>query len=89
MSDPLPSDEAPVEPGARPPDEPPAPASRWWVAALTFLGGLMLGVLTVALLNLSTPDFGAGYGAGGAPGSETARPTVPDEVPVAARAQVK
>ena len=65
-----------------------APRSHWWVPALAFLGGLVVGIVVVALLNLSTPDFGAGYGRGGAGSSETARPTAPAEVPVAARAEV-
>ena len=31
--------------------------SRWWIAALTFVVGVVVGVLTVGLLDRSTPDF--------------------------------
>lgn len=33
--------------------------SRWWIAALTFVVGVVVGVLAVGLLDIRTPDFSA------------------------------
>lgn len=33
--------------------------SRWWIAVLTFVAGIAVGVLLVGLLNTTTPDFSA------------------------------
>jgi hypothetical protein len=37
----------------------PQPRPRWWLAVAIFVAGLVVGVLTVALLFSTTPDFGA------------------------------
>ncbi len=73
-----------AEPDSAPPSNPTATALRvqWWVAALTFVGGLVVGVLAVGLLTGTTPDFGAG--SGGAPSAPTTR----GGVPVVAEARV-
>lgn len=56
----------PVSSGENPDDssqEPQAgtPAERdrspWWLAAVTFVVGLVVGIVTVGLLNAGTPDF--------------------------------
>lgn len=74
-----------------PPD--PAPARpekarpRWWLAVIIFVGGLIVGVLTVALLFSSTPEFGAADGEGGQdPGQQG--PTADRSVPIVAEARV-
>jgi hypothetical protein len=58
--------------------------SRWWIAVLTFVVGVGVGVLAVGLLDTSRPDF--------QPSSESAPPTTQptgvQSVPVAASAQV-
>ena len=61
---------------------------RWWLAVIIFVGGLIVGVLTVALLFSTTPDFGA---AGGQPGSQDSGqvgPSAGSSVPVVAEARV-
>lgn len=52
---------------------------RWWVAAITFLGGLLLGVLVAVFLLATTPEFGTAPGVGTtqAPDGPTDRGTVP------------
>lgn len=62
----------------------PAPAGplrvRWWVAAVTGIGGLLVGILVAALLLAATPQFGTGpdqQTTGGAEQQPTGRSTVP------------
>jgi hypothetical protein len=60
---------------------------RWWVAAATGLAGLLLGVLTAALLLATTPQFGT------SPDQQASRdpnqqPTSRSTVPVTAEARV-
>jgi hypothetical protein len=50
--------------------------SRWWIAALTFIVGVVVGVLTVGLLDIGRPDV------------LSAQTSAPPSVPVAASAQV-
>jgi hypothetical protein len=63
---------------------PPQRRSRWWIAALTFVAGLAVGVLIVGFLDRSTPDFSA------APSAPPTSPSPADGegVPAAASAQV-
>jgi hypothetical protein len=37
--------------------EPPQRRSRWWIAALTFVAGMVVGVLLVGLFDTRKPDF--------------------------------
>jgi hypothetical protein len=64
--------------------KPPQRRSRWWIAVLTFVVGVAVGVLVVGLLTTSTPDFSA---APSAPPTTTS-PTGSQSVPAAASAQV-
>ena len=59
--------------------------SRWWIPALTFILGGVVGVLTVGLLGITWPDF-LSTQTGAAPA--TPPPTAGQSVPVAASAQV-
>jgi len=59
---------------------------RWWVSGITFVVGLVVGVLVVGLLSLSTPDFAAGAGPDAAPPGPAAPPG--GAVPVVAEARV-
>jgi hypothetical protein len=62
---------------------------RWWIAAITFVGGFVFGVLAVGLLNAATPDFGGATGPGGAPTpTSSLAPTPGGSVPVVAEAKV-
>jgi hypothetical protein len=58
--------------------------SRWWIAVLTFVAGVAVGVLIVGFLGRSTPDFSA------APSAPPTSPSPADGegVPAAASAQV-
>ena len=58
--------------------------SRWWIALLTFVGGIAVGVLMVGLLDTTTPDFSAGQSAPPA----TPSPTESQSVPSGAGARV-
>jgi hypothetical protein len=63
---------------------PPQRRSRWWIAVLTFVAGVAVGVLIVGFLTRSTPDPSA---------APSAPPTSPSpagsqSVPAAASAQV-
>lgn len=60
---------------------------RWWVSGITLVVGFVFGVLAVGLLSLSTPDFAAGTGPGGA-APPTLQPTPGSSIPVVAEAQV-
>lgn len=64
--------------------------SRWWVGVLLFVGGLVMGILTVGLLSASTPEFGsAAAGPDGSPSASASTPSVsPGTVPIAAEARV-
>ena len=62
----------------------PKRGSRWWIAALTFVAGVAIGVLIVGFLNRSTSDFSA---AKSAP-STSPSPVVGQSEPAAASAQV-
>ena len=73
-----PRDSSPSEPVVR---------VRWWVAGVTAVGGLILGVLLTGLLIGTTPDFGsAAQDAGQAPASGNPQPS--EAVPVTAEARV-
>jgi hypothetical protein len=59
--------------------------SRWWVAVLTFVVGVAVGVLAVGLLDTRTPDFQSASGSAPPAGPS---PSGLQSVPVAASAQV-
>jgi hypothetical protein len=59
--------------------------SRWWIAALTFVVGIVVGVLAVGLLDIRRPDFSSRPGS--AP-STTPSPAGGQSVPGAAGAEV-
>jgi hypothetical protein len=59
--------------------------SRWWIAALTFIVGVVVGVLTVGLLDIGRPDF---LSAQTSAPPATPSPAGGQSVPVAASAQV-
>jgi len=75
---------APSEPAARTGTR----RLRWWVAGITFVVGFVAGILTVGLLNLTTPDFAAGAGPGGVQSGPASGRTPGSSVPVVAEAQV-
>jgi hypothetical protein len=58
--------------------------SRWWIAALTFVAGIVIGVLIVGFLDWSTSDFSAAQSAP----STSPSPGVGQSEPAAASAQV-
>ncbi len=60
---------------------------RWWVAAITFVGGVVVGILAVGLLSAGTPAFGSGAPGGGEAPTSSLAPG-PGGVPVVAQAQV-
>jgi len=60
---------------------------RWWVSAITFVGGVVVGILAVGLLSAGTPTFGSGA-PGGGPAPTSSLPPGPGSVPVVAQAQV-
>jgi len=62
----------------------PKRGSRWWIAALTFVAGVAIGVLIVGFLNRSTSDFSAAQSAL----STSPSPVVGQSEPAAASAQV-
>ena len=65
---------------------PPEARPRWWLAVAIFVAGLIVGVLIVAVLFSTTPDFGAAENpAGPGPG---ATPSNRASVPVVAEARV-
>ena len=72
--------------------QPAAPAQarrlRWWVAGITFVVGFVFGIITVGLLRLGTPEFGAQAGPGGGTAAPTLVPTPGGTVPVVAEARV-
>ena len=59
--------------------------SRWWIAALTFIVGVVVGVVTVGLLDIGRPDF---LSAETSAPPATPSPAGGQSVPVAASAQV-
>jgi hypothetical protein len=59
--------------------------SRWWIAALTFVAGMVVGVLVVGLLDTRKPDF---LSAGNSAPPATPSPTTSQVVPAAGSAQV-
>ena len=61
---------------------------RWWIAAITFVGGFVFGVLAVGLLNATTPDFGSRTGPGGSSTQTSLAPTPGGSIPVVAEAKV-
>lgn len=63
---------------------PPQRRSRWWIALLTFVAGIVVGVLIVGFLNLSTPDFPAAQ----SPAPMTPSPAEGERVPAGASARV-
>jgi hypothetical protein len=63
---------------------PPQRGSRWWIAVLTFVAGVVVGILIVGYLDRSNPDFSS---------APSAPPTSPSpagsqDVPAGASAQV-
>ena len=58
--------------------------SRWWIAALTFVAGVIIGVLIVGFLDWSSSDFSAAQSAP----STSPSPVVSQSEPAAASAQV-
>ena len=58
--------------------------SRWWIAALTFIAGIVIGVLIVGFLDSSTSDFSAAQSAP----STSPSPAAGQSEPAAASAQV-
>ena len=62
----------------------PKRGSRWWIAALTFVAGVAIGVLIVGFLDSSTSDFSAAQSAS----STSPSPVVGQSGPAAASAQV-
>jgi hypothetical protein len=63
---------------------PPRRRSRWWIAVLTFMAGIAVGVLIVGFLYTSTPDISAVQ----SPSPVTPSPAGSQDVPAAASAQV-
>jgi hypothetical protein len=63
---------------------PPQRRSRWWIAVLTFVAGVAVGVLIVGFLTRSTPDPSAVQ----SPSPMTPSPTGGQPAPAAASAQV-
>ncbi len=75
-------------PPGDPPQDPGGHRSRWWLGVLLFVAGLVAGVITVGLLNATTPDFASGTGPGASAAPSDPAPTPSDGVPVVARAEV-
>jgi hypothetical protein len=76
------------DPGATshpPPPDASKSRPRWWLGVIVFAGGLIVGVLTIALLFSTTPDFGAAEQPGQGP---DATPSNVASVPVVAEARV-
>ncbi len=70
------ADEPAAEPVSQPAESPPAKsASRWWVAAVTFVAGVVVGVLAVGLLAVGKPDFVSAAENGPSAGATQAVPT--------------
>jgi hypothetical protein len=63
---------------------PPQRRSRWWIAVLTFVVGVVVGVLVVGFLDKTAPDFSAAPS--GPPTGPS--PAGSQSVPAAASAQV-
>ena len=63
---------------------PPQRRSRWWIAVLTFVAGVAIGILIVGFLDMSTSDFSAAQSAP----STSPSPVVGQSEPAAASAQV-
>ncbi|MDN5761799.1 MAG: hypothetical protein L0H41_05725 [Microlunatus sp.] len=62
---------------------------RWWVAAITFVGGAVVGIVVVGLLFATTPDFATpGSNPGGSPAPDGQQTPVDGSVPVTAEARV-
>lgn len=61
---------------------------RWWVAGITFVVGLVFGIIAVGLLRLGTPEFGAQAGPGAGTTAPTPAPSAGGTVPVVAEARV-
>lgn len=61
---------------------------RWWVAAITFVGGILVGVVTTALLIGTTPDFGSAAADSAGTPVPGERPSDAGTVPVTAEARV-
>lgn len=59
---------------------------RWWVAALTGVGGLVIGVLVAAVLLATTPQFGTA--AAESAGGQADSPTSDGSIPVVVEARV-
>jgi hypothetical protein len=61
---------------------------RWWVAAVTGIAGVVVGVLITGMLIATTPDFGsASQDPGGSPAPDS-QPSALQTVPVTAEARV-
>jgi hypothetical protein len=68
------------------PQQPPETRPRWWLAVIIFVGGLIVGVLIVAVLFSTTPDFGVAENQAGQ--GPAATPSNLASVPVVAEARV-
>lgn len=74
------AESAPADGGRRRP--------RWWIAAATFVGGVVAGILIVGLLSAGTPEFGAAPGSGSGGPTASGAPSASGTVPVGAQAVV-
>lgn len=63
--------------------------SRWWVAVITFVVGVAVGILVVGLLRLGTPEFPTVSGpTPGLTSTTSPLPSAPDTIGASAEAQV-
>lgn len=76
------------QPSAEPAAQATESASRWWVAAVTFVAGVVAGVLAVGLLSSGTPDFGAAGENGPSAAATQAVPTGVETAGVTGTAEV-
>lgn len=61
---------------AEPPtSETPETPSRWWIAAITFVVGVVVGVVAVGVLSAGKQDFGRTAQDGSSPGATSAAPS--------------
>lgn len=67
---------------------PPTRRLRWWIAAFTFVCGIVVGVLGVGLFGQSVGDFGPVAAQTGEQVPTTGAQPRPDDLPMVAQAQV-
>lgn len=63
------------DPAEPPANETPETPSRWWIAAITFFVGVVVGVVAVGLLSAGKQDFDRTAGDGSSPGATSAAPS--------------